>query len=287
MLRILICAILLTSTVYAEDWELTNIDWQDASDSVWLQHYSDATLEFTVRDTSNRQSWDTTIALVDGRINYAVYTIWFTGQTHPSTWVHQKDMKIGLTGSFTWYLHGARFPSDVDSSFLYNYLDGVAQDTATATTDETAWLDYALTAYTGKYNSADIKIYYTGAAYPVTWKWALDKADTTGGLPEPGQSNHCIVWGDVGGLGMSLNQAKNARVYFTLAGKVNDTCADRVYVRFTTDTLVNTNGRFQKELPWSSCLGGAEYNVKILLRDGSSREHSFTVPDSSTYKLIW
>lgn len=97
--------------------------------------------------------------------------------------------------------------------------------------------------------------------------------------------NQCAVWGYVGGVNSGL--ISNAQVTFSLANKVNDTCADIILTNWTTSTRTDQNGRFETNLTRSSCLSNEQYNVVIRYKDGSTRNYTFTVPDQTTYQLIW
>ena len=105
-------------------------------------------------------------------------------------------------------------------------------------------------------------------------------------IDAPTGSNGCTVYGYV--YGPDNSAAENAEVFFELPDGFNDTCGGTIIGKFTEKTRTDTVGYFSQELFKSKCLENGTYTVRVEMKGGMlTKTKEFTIPDSSSFKLVW
>lgn len=274
----------------AEVWPLKKLSWDTPTDYFWVKVYRDGTLADSVRYTG-RQSLDTVLNAVSGRINEAVIELKFTGSDTVTKWTFTRELKAPTTGSYPWRLT-AGWDNIADSVALYVYDDTTLRAGFPKVRTGTLYgYDTTITAQAGKYTYATFQIRYLGADTLAAWPWSLDWTDTSGSVVTPSSSeSKCTVYGYVtDATGAGLNYAT---VALTLPDKVNDTCNDNI-VTVRTKTAITRNdgthgdGYFAIEVLRSSCLANRHYRLTISKDNMTTLERNIDVPDSASYRLIW
>ena len=110
----------------------------------------------------------------------------------------------------------------------------------------------------------------------------------------PVLANMCAVYGyiydliDTGGFG----GAKMAKITFTLPKNTTNKCDSVIMMQGPQFTQTDQDGYFEIDLIQSECVGNQKYDVIATFQNRwgmptSTRRTTITVPDSSTYKLVF
>jgi hypothetical protein len=104
--------------------------------------------------------------------------------------------------------------------------------------------------------------------------------------PPNGTANICRMYGYLSDVG--ITGIKRVRVTATLPSDTYDSCSETII--FDRDKAVwsyGSNGYFQIDLVYSSCLGDEKYTFTFEKRHFETFEHTLTVPDSATHYIRW
>ena len=139
----------------------------------------------------------------------------------------------------------------------------------------------------GLYSIRAIESGYTFATDSFTV--GADYTDTVWGvvvsIPAASSADNCTVYGDL--MDPSGTAIQYATVTATLAENATDTCSSLSILRRVVSTKTNSSGRWTLDLIKSKCLDNQNYYDITIQYGGDSKSTSFSVPDSTTHKLIF
>ena len=285
MKYIVVCLmLLLASSVLADaSWPFQDIFWSGATDSFLVKQFSDGRqVGSTERNITGAKSYAATRTAQSGALNQAVIYIYFTGFSHPAGWGFDWDLNTVYSSESLW-THEAYWPGVIDSLRWRWRQDGSQIQTGRA--GRVYSFDSAFACATGKYNRLSLQLYYPGFSSPTTWEFIRDLVDTAITAIQAPSPNACLVYGYL--YSIDNRPLQNALVTFSLTTQANDTCNDVIVGSFTASCRTDVNGYFSKGLLYSSCLGGATYQVTIKKGSETPREKKITVPSATSYELIW
>lgn len=195
----ILLVLLLCATARADTWLLKDVRWVGPTDSVRLNDYSDGVLTGTALRVQVN-SWDTTRSVSVGHRYDMVYSIYFTGQSVPTSWVFTRDMIRAGGTTYQWHLTDVTWGTTADSAQLRYYSDSTTLRGTSVTKRSTgvSTYDTTLTAYVGRWNQANILIWFPNEDSAATWSWVWDLTDTArGSITTPSNPNRCLVYGKI------------------------------------------------------------------------------------------
>ena len=105
----------------------------------------------------------------------------------------------------------------------------------------------------------------------------------TSGIPIASSPSTCRLVGTVrNGSGAAVPWAK---ITATISKATKSSCDSTLLIQRNVTTRARSNGYFQLDLVWSSCLANEQWKVTIGGRGMTEQVYTITVPDSTAYNF--